>query len=47
MSMKEIDNTNTTKANATTGSVYTIYKYIEHLANKPTSIRVHIYKLSG
>ena len=43
MSVKKIDNVNTTKANATRGSVYTIHtnKYIEHDPSKPitTSIR--------
>ena len=52
MSMKEIVNANTKKANATRGSVYTIHKYIEHLPNKQTttsmrtSMRMHIYKRS-
>ena len=53
MSMKEIDNAYTTKANATKGNVYTIHKYIEQLPNKltttkkgQTSMRMHIHKLS-
>ena len=39
MSVKEVDNANTTKAKATRGSVYTIHtnKYIEHLPNNPTT----------
>ena len=38
MSVKEINNANTTKANITRVSVYTIHKYIrEQLANKPTT----------
>ena len=37
MSMKEIDNASTMKANATRGSAYTIHKYNEHLLNKPTT----------
>ena len=35
MSVKEIDNANTTEAMAIRGSVYTIHKYIEHLPNNP------------
>ena len=45
MSVKEIDNANTTRANTIRGNVYTIYtnKYIEQLPNKLTitSISVH------
>ena len=36
MSMKKIDNADTTKAYTTKGIVYTIHKYIEHHPNKPT-----------
>ena len=39
MTIREIDNGNTTKANTTRGSVYTIHtnEYIEYLPNKPTT----------
>ena len=39
MSIKEIGNANTTKANATRASVYAIHtnKYIEQLPNKQTT----------
>ena len=39
MSIKEKENANATKANATIGNVYSIHtnKYIEHLLNKPTT----------
>ena len=39
MSMKETDNTNTTKENTTSDSVYTIHlnKYIEYISNKSTT----------
>ena len=43
MSVKEIENANTTKANATSVSVYAIHtnKYIKHVPNKSktTSMR--------
>ena len=38
MSMIEVENSNTTNANATKVSVYTIHKYIEQLPNKLTRI---------
>ena len=40
--MKEIDNENATKTNATRGKVHTIQtnKYIAHVPNKPTPTRI-------
>ena len=54
MSVKKIDNANTTKTNTTRGSVYTIHtkKYIEHLPTNnnthegQTSMRMHTNKRS-
>ena len=47
MSVKEINNENATKANATSGNAYTIHtiqintnKYIEHVPSKPTTTSI-------
>ena len=49
--MKKIENTNTTKANATRGNVYAIHKkhtnkYIDHFPDEPTTISMRDKRVS-
>ena len=49
MSLKEIDDENTTNANATRGCVYTIYKYYNYILTNTSniiSVRMYIYRRS-